>query len=89
MQHAFVAADSAGLFVLNVSDPVNLEEVGALATDEPARAVAVGDNGYVYLGSGNTAQVVDRSRPEAPVEVGSFVSPGGSPRKLARVGDML
>ena len=45
--------------------------------------------GYVYLGSGNTVQVVDPSRPEAPVEVGSFVSPGGSPRKLAQVGDML
>jgi hypothetical protein len=73
-----VAADIAGLRVVDVSDPSNPVEVGFYPTPNVANGVAAsGDYAYV---AANTAglRVVDVSDPSNPVEVGFCDTPGQS-----------
>ncbi len=66
--HAYVAAWSKGLQVLDISDPSAPEVVGSWVPDTSGRwayAVAV-NNDYAYLGGSDDLMVLDVSDPTAP-----------------------
>ena len=73
--YAYVADYTAGLQVVDVSDPANPLTVGGLDTSGWAYHVAVAD-GYVYLADGPSGlQVVDVNDPSNPVIVANVAVP--------------
>lgn len=81
-EHAFVAADSAGLRVIDISNPSDPREVGFLETPGDARCVAV-DGKVCYVGDpgrfddqeAGALRLVDISNPREPKIVASFDYP--------------
>jgi hypothetical protein len=74
--HAYVAADSGGLRVIEVSDPITAYETGYIVT--PGRAYdvqVVGDFAYVADGSSGL-RMIDISAATHPTEVGYFDTGG-------------
>lgn len=71
---AYVAARTAGLQIVNISNPQALVNVGELDTPGWANGVAVAD-GYAYVAdSGEGLRIVNVSNPASPVEVASVPS---------------
>lgn len=74
--HAYVAAGSAGLHVVDVSDPSAPFRVATVNTPGNANDVRVA-NGYAYIADGpNGLQIVDVNNPAAPSLVGGIDTPG-------------
>ncbi len=72
---AYVADSSAGLRIVDVSDPANPVEIGALDTTGRTYDVQVLDN-LAYVADGRDGlKIVDISDPFAPVEVGAVDTP--------------
>ena len=67
--HLFVAADDAGLRILDVRTPAQPIEIGSLVTDDPAFAVTVAGD-YAYLVDRDRLLIVDITDLRNPVEVG-------------------
>ena len=83
---AYVADGHAGLRVIDVSDPSNPVEVGALDTGN-ARGVAVAD-GLAYVADGASGlRVIDISHPTSPVEIGALDTAGDA-RDVEVVGSL-
>jgi len=76
---AYVASQTAGVRIVDVSDPRNPFKVGAYCTGpHSSQDVAVaGDRAYVADGPGGL-RVVDVSDPAHPIEMGSLGTPGGA-----------
>ena len=73
-----MAAGSAGLRIVNVSEPTSPIEIGALDTPGSASSVRlVADLAYVADGSSGV-RIVDVSDPTAPVELSAFDTPGSA-----------
>ncbi|MDX1998703.1 MAG: Ig-like domain-containing protein [Thermoanaerobaculia bacterium] len=73
--HAVVASGATGLYVVDVTNPLAPEIVGAV--DTPGNAndlVIVGD--YAYVADGNGLVIVDLADPTAPQIVASWLLPG-------------
>ena len=69
--YAFVADGTAGLLILDLTDPSDPVEVGSVATSSNALRVAIdGRWAYVADGAGGVC-IVDVSDPEFPASVGS------------------
>ncbi|MCI0635311.1 MAG: hypothetical protein L0206_15570, partial [Actinobacteria bacterium] len=74
----FVADGSAGLRVVDVSDPGRPTEIGFLDTPGSASGIEVLAD-LVYLADGASGvRIVDVSDPTAPVELGAFDTPGSA-----------
>jgi hypothetical protein len=74
--YAYIAADRAGLRVVDVSDPAAPTEVGLYDAPVHVNGVAVA-GGYAYVADWPTGlRVVDVTNPAAPVEVGVYGTPG-------------
>lgn len=85
---AYVADQSAGFRVLDLSDPVAPVEIGSL--DLPGRAMAValeGDAAYVAAREGGL-RIVDISRPHDPHEV-AYIDSGDEIADVAVFGDTV
>jgi hypothetical protein len=73
---AYVAADAAGLQIIDVSNPANPVRLGAYATSGLARDVAVvGTLAYVAVGIGGL-EVIDVSNPANPIRQGGHDTSG-------------
>ncbi|MBN2537624.1 hypothetical protein JXB37_05055 [candidate division WOR-3 bacterium] len=73
--HAYIGAYSAGLRIINVSNPASPYETGFWASPDHARGVAAaGDYAYVACGYAGL-RVINVSNPQAPVEVGACALP--------------
>jgi hypothetical protein len=73
---AYIAAGSAGLQIVNVSNPGSPVVVGSLDTPGNANDVrVVGNVAYVADGFGGL-RMIDVSNPSAPVFLGAFDTPG-------------
>jgi len=70
---AYVAAGSAGLRIIDVSDPTSLQQIGSVPSLSGAAAVAVGD-GYAYVGTSTAIVVVDVHTPSSPAVKGSLAA---------------
>jgi hypothetical protein len=68
----YVAAGESGLFVLNGSDPLNLQVAGALDVLAAAHDVQVSGE-FAYLAADDGLHVVDVRDPMRPAEVGALV----------------
>jgi hypothetical protein len=77
-QLLFVAAGSAGLHVVDVTNPAAPVLTATLALSGTAQALA--QNGaYLYVAAGTGGlRVVDVTTPTVPVEVGALALPGGA-----------
>jgi len=76
--YAYVADTTAGLRVVDVSNPAAPFEVGSYDTPGWAYGVAVAGS-YAYVADFlDGLRVVDVSNPAAPVEVGSYDTPGAA-----------
>ena len=65
--YAFVAADSAGVHVVDISDPANASLVATVATSGNAQSITVAGN-YAYVGGGaGGLEIIDISDPASPV----------------------
>lgn len=74
--YAFVAAGSAGLVVVNVSDPAQPAVVATRDTPGNANDVRIDDR-YAYVADGPAGlQIIDIIDPRAPVIVGAIDTPG-------------
>jgi hypothetical protein len=76
--YAYVAAGSAGVHVVDVSDPSAPLRVATVNTPGNANDVRVSDSdGYAYVADGpNGLQIVDIINPMAPALVGGIDTPG-------------
>ena len=84
--YAYIAADRAGLRVVDVSDPAAPAEAGLYDAPYHVNGVAVA-GGYAYVADWPRGlRVVDVTNPAAPVEVGVCGTPGGG-KDVAVVGD--
>ena len=73
--YAYVADGTAGLQVIDVSNPANPKRTGAYDTGGYALGVAVSGN-FAYVADGDAGlQVIDISNPANPQRVGGFVQP--------------
>jgi len=72
--HAYVANDSGGLRVIDVSTPSNPTEVSACQMGVAQDVAAVGN--YAYVIAGGDLQVVDVSDLANPTRVGFYDTPG-------------
>jgi len=73
--YAYVAADSSGLRVINVSNPASPVEVGFYDTPGVSYGVEVrGD--YAYVADGTALRIINISNPASPVQVGSYTTVG-------------
>jgi hypothetical protein len=87
--YAYVAAASAGLRIVNVSDPANPTGVGFYDMAGGAMAVAVVGS-YAYVadsGSQGGLRIIDISDPEHPSEPGVCCTVQGSAHAVAVAGD--
>jgi hypothetical protein len=84
----YVADGSAGLRIVDISNPGAPFEVGFLDTAGFAYGVdVVGD--LAYVADGTLLRIVNVSDPSSPSQVGSFDSPGtGTPVKVEVVGEL-
>jgi len=65
--YAFVAADSAGVHVVNIADPTNASLVTTVATSGNARSIFISGN-HAYVGGGvGGLEIIDISNPTSPV----------------------
>ena len=86
--YAYVAANSAGLRVIDVRMPSTPIEVGSLDTPGDAMNLAVsGSHVFVADGSSFSTRVIDVSIPSAPVEVGVIDTGYLEPEGVAVAGD--
>jgi PKD repeat protein len=69
--YAYVADNSSGLRVIDISDPANPTEVGFYDTPGYANGVAVSGT-YAYVADSNGLRVIDISDPAHPTEVGYY-----------------
>jgi len=81
--YAYIAANSAGLRIVDISDPANPMEVGIYSTENWTIGLAVGGD-YAYLADGGF-RVVDVSDPANPVDV--YHNPYSNARDVAVAGD--
>ncbi|MCU0669972.1 MAG: hypothetical protein MUF70_11570, partial [Myxococcota bacterium] len=71
--HLYVGAGAAGLRVMDVSDPLQPVEVGALPTEESSVLDIALGGGYAYLAHANEGlKIVDIGDPANPMLVGSL-----------------
>ena len=83
---AYVVVDSAGLRIINVSDPTSPYESGFFDTDGSASGVAIsGDHAYVADGT-TGLRIINISDPSYPAEI-SFIDTEGSANAVAISGD--
>jgi hypothetical protein len=83
-----VAADSAGLKVIDITNPTSPFEVGAYDTPGRARHVVISDH-YAYIADQDSGMmVIDISIPSNPFEVGRIVT-GGSALGIDIAGDIV
>jgi len=76
--HAFVAAGTAGLHIVDVTDPGNASLVASIATNGNAESVYI-DGSYAYVGSGaGGLDIIDISSPAAPVLLTSAAQSGNA-----------
>lgn len=73
--YAFVADDTCGLRVIDVSDPANPQPAGSLDTPGSAFGVAL-DGDYAVIPDAYSVRVADISDPTQPREVGFYDEPG-------------
>jgi len=65
--YAFVAADSAGVQVVDITDPANPSLVASVATIGDAQSIALSGN-YAYIGGATGGfEIIDISNPTSPV----------------------
>jgi hypothetical protein len=76
--HAFVAAGSKGLQIIDVSEPLSPVKTGVLQTPGEAKDLVVRD-GYAFIADGPTGLLVaDISDPRRPLVAGSVDTPGSA-----------
>lgn len=76
--YAYIAVGSAGLRVIDVTDPANPTVVGSVDTPGSARGVTISGT-YAYVADGNSGlQVVNVAAPTSPTIVGSLDTPGNA-----------
>ena len=76
--HAFVAAGSKGLQVIDVSEPLSPRIAGVLQTPGEAKDLVVRD-GYAFIAHGPTGLLIaDISDPRRPLVAGSLDTPGSA-----------
>jgi uncharacterized protein YfaP (DUF2135 family)/plastocyanin len=76
--YAYVAADSAGLYIIDISNPASPFVTGFRDTPGTAYGVAVAED-YAYVADGGYGlRIIDISNPSIPVESGSLNTPGVS-----------
>lgn len=76
---AYLGAD-AGLLIVDVSDPVNLQELGHVHTPGGRSSVDISVSGpYAYMAYGHYSVIVDTSSPSNPRVVGWVESSDGCP----------
>ncbi len=76
--HAFLAAGSKGLQIVDVSDPLSPQISGVLQTPGEAKDIVVRD-GFAFIADGPTGLfVADISDPRHPVAAGSLDTPGSA-----------
>ena len=74
--YAYVAAETAGLQVIDLSNPANPQRVGGYDSSGIALGVAVSGT-YAYLADANNGlQVIDVSNPANPQGVGGYDTSG-------------
>jgi hypothetical protein len=73
--HAYVAAQSAGLRIVDASTPSAPVEVSCAETPGQSEAVAV-EGSYGYIAASDGLHVIDVSTLASPVEIGSADAPG-------------
>ena len=74
----YVADQSAGLTILNVSNIADVSELGSISTSDVAWDVQVQGN-YAYVAANKSGlRVVDISNPQNPTEVGHYDTPGSA-----------
>ncbi|MCX6376510.1 MAG: hypothetical protein NTU88_10840 [Armatimonadetes bacterium] len=74
--YAYVADDTAGLQVIDISDPASPTRVGGYDTSAWARGVAISGS-YAYVADWDAGlQVIDISNPAAPTRVGGYDTSG-------------
>ena len=71
--YVYLAAGTAGLRVIDVSDPVAPVQIGTYGTPGRADNLMIADS-YAYIVDGDL-RIVDVSDPAAPAEVGSYDLP--------------
>ena len=75
-KYAYVAADSAGLKIINISNPAGPEIVGSCSTNNAAYDIALSEN-YVYIADYDAGlTVVDITDSNNPVKIGSCDTDG-------------
>lgn len=74
--YAYVADDTCGLRIINISDPSSPFEVGFFDTRDEATSVYVSGD-YAYIGDDSFLRILDISTPSSPFEVGLFNTGGG------------
>ena len=85
---AYVAAGTAGLQVVDISDPVAPALMGGYNTDGKAEGVYVADNLVAYIADGAEGlQVIDVSKPAKPKRLGGYKT-GGYASGVWVVGDI-
>ncbi|HOX01930.1 MAG TPA: leucine-rich repeat protein [Verrucomicrobiota bacterium] len=72
---AYIAAESGGLIIMDVSDPAHPVRVGGCDTGADACDVAVSGN-HAYVADWDGLQVIDVSDPANPVRVGGYYTSG-------------
>jgi hypothetical protein len=72
--YAYVAASTAGLMVLDLSDPAAPRRVGGCETGDSVLDIALFDH-YAVLASDRTLWVLDVAQPAQPGVVGSYAVP--------------
>ena len=76
--YAYLAEDSSGLEVLDISNPAAPTKVGSYATSGLLHSVEVSGN-YAYLAEDSSGlEVLDISNPAAPTKVGSYNTLGNA-----------
>jgi hypothetical protein len=73
---AYVADDSSGLLIFDVSIPDRPEELGRVAISGGALALDVDGDFAIVINGLSSVGIVDVSNPELPKAAGSFDSPG-------------
>jgi len=73
--YAYVAANEAGLLVVDISDPANPVVVGTYDTPGTANDVAIW-GAYACVADGGSLRLIDISDPEVPVPAGSYAVAG-------------
>jgi hypothetical protein len=81
---AFLADGTAGLRIIDVSNPSNPVALGSYTTYDIVEGVDVQGN-YAYIAAGSAGlQILDISNPSDPVEVGAFNNAGYAFRVVVR-----